>query len=200
MSAICAEAAVGGQGWDAAPRECAGVRRPRAPDGVSLRSSPTKGRTRFQDKGSPKGAIGASGADHDAPCARDYSAEVFLRFDTRDRPSAWHGALDGAGNGSDAAGLGLTPSTAPSGAQAAGAGVREMPCLRTRWDSKPSSGPSRWPPRSSCQLRATELTAGGFFALGWGPSYPPTPKRAFCGLDRNAVLRKPASRSALRVI
>src|SRR5271155_4624891 len=42
--------------------------------------------------------IDASGADYDAPCARDYSAEVFIGFDARDRPPARHGALDGAGD------------------------------------------------------------------------------------------------------
>ena len=29
-------------------------------------------------------------------CARDYSAEVFVGIDARDRPPAWPGALDGA--------------------------------------------------------------------------------------------------------
>src|SRR5271166_4094390 len=42
--------------------------------------------------------IDASGADWDARCARGYSAEVCVGVDARDRPSAWSGALDGAGD------------------------------------------------------------------------------------------------------
>src|SRR5271169_6996641 len=41
--------------------------------------------------------IDASGANWNARCARDYSAEVFVGIDARDRAAAWHGALDGAG-------------------------------------------------------------------------------------------------------
>src|SRR3984957_11791944 len=42
--------------------------------------------------------IDASGADWDARCARGYSAEVGVGIDARDRPAAWPGALDGAGD------------------------------------------------------------------------------------------------------
>ena len=39
-----------------------------------------------------KGAINASGADYDAPGARDYSAEGHIDFDARDIPAPLHGA------------------------------------------------------------------------------------------------------------
>src|SRR5271169_3760064 len=46
----------------------------------------------------PQRRIDASGADWDARCARDYSAEVFRLVDARDRPPAWHRPLDCAGD------------------------------------------------------------------------------------------------------
>jgi len=44
-----------------------------------------------------KGAINASGADYNAPGARDYSAQGHVDFGARDIPAPSHGALDGAG-------------------------------------------------------------------------------------------------------
>src|SRR5271169_1970143 len=46
----------------------------------------------------PQRRIDASGANWNARCARDYSAEVFRRIDARDRPAARHGPIDGAGD------------------------------------------------------------------------------------------------------
>src|ERR1700722_3787025 len=46
----------------------------------------------------PQRRIDAGGADWDARCARDHSAEVFRLVDARDRPPARHGPIDGAGD------------------------------------------------------------------------------------------------------
>jgi hypothetical protein len=43
-----------------------------------------------------QGAINASGADYDAPGARDYTAEVDVAFGARDIAAPLHGALNGA--------------------------------------------------------------------------------------------------------
>src|ERR1700722_17671489 len=46
----------------------------------------------------PQRKIDASGADWDARCARDHSAEVFRRIDARDRSPARRRPLNGAGD------------------------------------------------------------------------------------------------------
>src|SRR5271155_3551308 len=81
----------------------------------------------------PQRRIDASGADWDARCARDYSAEVFVGIDARDRPPAWPGALDGAGD--IEAGGRRGPVLALAGGherQRAGGGALRQPTQQTR--------------------------------------------------------------------
>src|SRR5271155_5402530 len=81
----------------------------------------------------PQRRIDASGADWNARCARDYSAEVFRRIDARDRAAAWHGALDGAGDietgGRRGARLAAAGEHEPRGA---GGGALRQPTQQTR--------------------------------------------------------------------
>src|ERR1700693_6058652 len=81
----------------------------------------------------PQRRIDASGADWDARCARDYSAEVFVGIDARDRPPAWHRSLDCAGDFE--AGGDRRPRLAPARGherRGAGGGALRQPAQQTR--------------------------------------------------------------------
>src|ERR1700691_3838399 len=90
----------------------------------------------------PQRRIDVSGADWNARCARDYSAEVFRRFDARDRPPAWHGALDGAG-GIETGGR-RWPRLAAAGGyepRGAGGGALRQPAQQTRTSAGRGNSP-----------------------------------------------------------
>src|SRR6201995_2206809 len=98
--------------------------------------------------------IDASGADRDARCARDYSAEVFLRIDARDRPPAWHGALDGAGDVE--AGGDRRPVLALAGEherRGAGGGALRQSAQQTRPSADRGTGLGRRASRTEAQAR-----------------------------------------------
>src|SRR5271155_4316808 len=81
----------------------------------------------------PQRRIDASGADWDARCARDYSAEVRVDIDARDWPPAWPGPLDRAGDVE--AGGRRGPVLAPAGRherRGAGGGALRQPTQQTR--------------------------------------------------------------------
>src|ERR1700688_2897438 len=93
-------------------------------------------------------------ADRDARCARDYSAEVFVGIDARDRPPSWPGALDGArdveANG------GRRPVLAPAGGherRGAGGGALRQPAQQTRPSTDRGTGLGLRASRTEAQAR-----------------------------------------------
>ena len=102
----------------------------------------------------PQRRIDASGADWNARCARDYSAEVLRRIDARDRPAAWHGALDGAGDVE--AGGRRRPVLAAAGGherRGAGGGALRQPAQQTRPSADRGTGLGRRASRTEAQAR-----------------------------------------------
>src|SRR6202142_2839358 len=102
----------------------------------------------------PQRRIDASGSDRDARCARDYSAEVFVGIDARDRPPAWPGALDGAGDLE--AGGRRGPVLAPSRGderRGAGGGALRQPTQQTRPSADRGTGLGRCASRTEAQAR-----------------------------------------------